>query len=163
MSARTDLYRLYVLVFVSCAMSLLLAVYPVNPAYKGLRPEVVCLMVIFWITSVPQHFGVLFAWSIGLWQDIVEGVVWGAHATSLGIMAYVCLVAYQRIKNFSIWHQTIWIFVLVGFHQVIVNWVQGLAGYKAQPLDLILSSIVSALCWPLLFVSITRIQAKYRL
>ncbi len=154
---------LLTLVAITFILAIFVAIYPFSDVFTELRPEFVCLLVIYWVTNVPQNFGVLFAWCVGLIQDVVEGIPWGAHAMALAIVAYVCLVAYQRIKNYSVWHQTLWVFVLVGFHQVIVNWVQGLAGYDTTPKTLLLSAMVSALFWPILFISIMRIRVKHRL
>lgn len=153
----------YVIVIISLCIAMFVAIYPMSDRYSELRPELLCLLVIYWVTHAPQNFGVLFAWSVGLAQDVIEGVAWGAHAMALSIVAYICLVAYQRIKNYSVWHQSIWVFIFVGFHQVTVNWVQGLAGYDATPKELILSAMVSALFWPVLFVSLMRIRLIYRL
>lgn len=154
---------LYVLVFMSCVVALFVAIYPMSVNFAELRPELICLLVIYWITSTPQYFGVFFAWCIGLLQDVIEGTVWGAHALALAIVAYICMAAYRRMKNYSVWHQTLWVFVLVGFHQVITNWVQSLAGYEATTKVLVLSSVVSALFWPLLCVTLFRLRLKYRL
>ena len=154
---------LYFLVCVSYMLALFVALYPLSVGFAELRPELVCLLVIYWIISTPQYFGVLFAWGVGLTQDVVEGTVWGAHALALAIVAYICIVAHQRIKNYSVWHQTLWVFVLVGFHQVITNWVQSLAGYEATTKVLVLSAVVSALFWPLLSITLFRLRLKHRL
>lgn len=154
---------LYTLVFLSLALGMMVAIYPLSTSFSALRPELVCLLIIYWVTHTPQYFGVLFAWTVGLTQDILEGVTWGGHALALSIVAYICLVAYQRIKNYSVWHQTLWVFVLVGFHQVIVNWVQSIAGYKSSPTALVLSAIVTALFWPPVYVGLSRIRSIYRL
>lgn len=154
--------RFYLVALTSFAIALLIAIYPLSTGYSGLRPEFVCLLVIYWLISAPQYFGVFFSWMIGMAQDLIEGIVWGGHALALSIVAYICMVAYQRIKSYSLWHQTLWVFVLVGFHQVTVNWIQGLAGYRATPADLILSTIVSALFWPPLYLGMGRLRLRYR-
>lgn len=149
--------RIYTLVGISVALGLLVSVYPLDPSFNSLRPEVLCLLVIYWVTHLPLRLGIFFAAAIGLLQDIVEGAVWGAHATGLAIVAYVCIRAYQRIKNYSVWHQALWIFVFVGIHQVLVNWFQGVAGYRQLPVDLVISTAISALFWPLVYLGVNRI------
>lgn len=152
--------RLYSLIAASVALGLLFSVYPLDPGFNSLRPELLCLLVIYWVTNLPLRLGVFFATAIGLLQDIVEGVVWGAHAAALAMVAYVCIRAYQRIKNYSVWHQALWIFVFVGIHQVIVNWFQGMAGYRQPPIDLLISTAISALFWPLIYLGINRIALR---
>lgn len=134
-----------------------------SPSYSSLRPELVCLLVIYWVTNLPQYMGVIYAWSVGLAQDVIAGGVWGGHAMALAIVAYICLVSFQRIKNYSVWHQSLWVFILVGLHQVIVNWIQGLLGYRSDPFHVILSTTISAMFWPVLYIGVTRIRFIYRM
>ncbi len=155
--------RLYWLVGLSLLLATFAAIFPLDPRYAELRPELMCVFVIYWVVHAPQHMGVTLAWMVGLLQGVLEGVTWGGHAVALAIVAYICIVAQRRIKNYSLWHQTIWIFVLVGFHQVMVNWFQGLAGYKSSPQGLILSTSVSALFWPLVSILLLRVRLAYRL
>ncbi|MFL0810162.1 MAG: rod shape-determining protein MreD [Agarilytica sp.] len=153
----------FVLVFASVLLATFFSIYPIPETLASLRPELMCLLVIYFITSYPQNFGIVFGWAVGLLLDVFEGGVWGAHALALTLIAYICIGAHQRIKNYSIWHQTLWMFVLVGIHQVIVNWVQGLAGYETDTVFLVLSAALSALLWPPLFLVLTRIRLHYRL
>lgn len=154
---------LFTLVVLSCLVALLVAVFPLPYGYASLRPEMVCLLVLYWVMYAPEHVGVFMAFAIGLLQDVVEGTVWGAHALALTVLAYICLVSYQRIRSYSLWHQTLWVFVLVGTHQVLVNWVQGLAGYHAGVSQMLLPTVFSALCWPLVIYTLNQLRRRYRL
>ncbi len=153
---------LHILVLITSLFGLLAAIFPVAESYKTMRPEFLCLLVIYWITASPQRLGVVYAWGVGMAQDIIEGVVWGAHGMALALVAYVCLVSYQRIRNYSVWHQSLWVFILVGAHQVIVNWIQGMLGYHSDAQGLLLSIFSSAFFWPILFLGLRRLQRVYR-
>jgi len=148
-------------VVVSLLLANLLAVFPLSRDFALLRPEFVCLLVIYWVMYAPQYVSMSYAWVIGLTQDVVEGYVWGAHALSLTVVAYICLVSYQRIRNYSIWHQAIWVFILVGVHQVLCSWVQGIAGYKLSFASLLLPTMISALFWPVLTAILLRLKKLY--
>lgn len=156
-------YLIHGVILGSIFLGLVFAVFPLPVKAGALRPEFICLLCIFWVTNMPQYVGIFYAWCIGLMQDIVEGTVWGAHAMALAIVAYICIMAYQRIKNYSIWHQALWIFVLVGFHQVIVNWIQSMAGYHNDTVSLLVSTAISAVFWPLVFVLISKLLSLYRI
>ncbi|WNO09575.1 rod shape-determining protein MreD [Teredinibacter sp. KSP-S5-2] len=151
-----------VFVLLTTLVGLLAAIFPLSSSLKPLRPELLCLLVIYWVIWAPQKVGILYAWLVGLVQDIVEGVVWGGHAMALALVAYVCVVSYQRIRSYSVWHQSLWVFVLVGVHQVVVNWIQGLAGYHSPAQVLLLSILSSAMFWPLLFICLRQLQRLYR-
>ncbi len=152
----------FVLLIASLITGLLIAVMPLASQFSLLRPELVCLLVIYWVMSAPQHLGVAYAWVVGLLQDIIEGTVWGGHALALSVIAYICLVSYQRIRSYAIWHQAVWVFIFVGTHQVIVNWVQGLAGYHGSVYLLLVPAVVSALCWPVVYLGLGRLRLTYR-
>ena len=151
------------LMTIAMLFALLISVAPIGHMFVLFRPEIVCLVVIYWLLQAPLHLGVGFAASVGLFQDVIEGSVWGAHMMALAVVGYVCTVSYQRFKNYSTWHQTIWILVLVGIHQNIVNWVQGMQGYRTDTFILLLSTAVSALFWPLLKVGLGKVQRIYRI
>lgn len=153
----------HVFILFTLIVGLLVAVYPIPHEAAVIRPELVCLLVIFWVTSLPQYMGIFYAWCIGLLQDIVEGAVWGAHAMALAVVAYICIMAYQRIKNYAVMHQTMWVFVLVGFHQVLVNWIQSMASYHGTTFDLLVSTAMSAIFWPVVYITINRLLDLYRL
>ena len=99
---------------------------------------------------MPHLFGIGTAWCIGLLQDVVVDGVWGANALALAIVAYVCQMSYRRLRTYGIAQQTIWVFVLVGVHQLFVNWVHSMDGYSMPARMMILSTAVSAAMWPLM-------------
>lgn len=144
-------------------LALLIAIYPLSPAVSVYRPEVLCLVVIYWVLHSPHQFGVGMAWFVGLLQDLVEDGVWGGHALALALVAYICIMSYQRLRSYSLGQQTFWIFVFVGIHQLFVNWIQGLDGYGGPARHMAVSALVSAACWPLLVNCMRLLQRRYRI
>ena len=134
---------------ISVFVGLLLSIYPLPAHYAWFRPEFLALLCIFLGLFCPYRFGVIMAWCVGLIQDLVCGGIWGAHALSLAFVTYVCLCSYQRLCSYGLVQQTLWVFVLVGIHRISVNWVQGFVGYSAPVQMIVLPTLVSALCWPL--------------
>ncbi len=153
----------WTLVIGSMLLALLVAIVALPKQYMWLRPEAVCLVMLYWALYTPQYLGVCSAWCLGLAQDVVEGSVWGAHALALSLVAYIAQVSYQRLCAYAIWQQCFWVFVLVGLHQIFVNWMQGLDGF-AGPIHLVmLPTIISALCWPLLAHVLHRVRRFHHL
>jgi len=143
--------------------SLILAVFPLSMELRWFRPEFIALLVIYWVTTLPEHFGVGFAWCAGILLDIVQGSVIGEHALALVVVAYVCQLSYQRIRNYGVWKQACWVFVLVGIHQLFCNWVHSLSGYTASPRVFLLPAFVSALLWPLVMIFFERLRLNFRI
>ncbi len=155
--------RPIVLLVSSLLIGLFVAIMPLPGGLAMFRPELVCMLVLYWVMSSPEHLGLGFAWCVGLLQDMLELGVWGAHALALTLLAYICLASYQRIRSYSVWHQSMWVFVLVGMHQVVISWVHNLAGYEKQAQELIIPTVISALCWPLLIFLFHRLRLRYRI
>jgi rod shape-determining protein MreD len=153
----------YSMVVVSILLGYLFMLFPLAPNYQMLRPELVCLLLIYWVMSVPQHIGVTFAFFVGLVQGVLEQSVWGAHAFALASVAFFCAGAYKRIRNYGLWQQVLWVFILVGVHQVLVNLILSFMGYQARPGQLLSSIVISALFWPPLVVALRKFRQHFRL
>jgi rod shape-determining protein MreD len=155
----------YYFLFVVCslAVAFLVAVYPLPMNWSVYRPELVCVVIIYWVLHKPYNIGVGIAWCVGLVQDIVEDAVWGAHALALAVVAYICLMSYRRLRSYSLGQQSVWVFVFVGIHQLMVNWIQSLSGYGSPVWYLSVSALITAFCWPFLVIALDRLQRFYRL
>lgn len=151
----------HLMVALTIVFALFVTIFPKPWVLSSVQPELVCLLVIYWIFSVPQHLGLSFAVLVGFVQDIIEQSVLGGHSIALAVTAYICLTSYQRFISYSIWHQTLWIFVLVGVHQVIATWMTGLFGYRTDIFALLLPVVVTGLLWPILTLAMRTL--RYRL
>jgi len=149
-------------ILLSFALALLLSVYPLPDAWQWFRPEFVALLVIYWVTALPDRIGVGAAFVVGLLQDLVENAVPGQHALALVALSYVCLLSYQRIRNYALWQQSAWVFILIGIHQLFWNWVHSLAGPAAQSLIFLVPALVSALLWPFVLMLMQGIRLRSR-
>ena len=153
----------FVVINISIALALLFCIFPMPQAWAWFRPAFVCLVVIYWAIALPQLFGVGAAWLVGLVQDVVEYSTLGQHALALMAVAYVCHLSYQRIRNYALWQQSAWVFVLVGIHQLFWNWVHSLHGSTASPLYFLLPALVSALAWPIILVLLEWARLRFRI
>ena len=108
----------FLVFLVSLLAALLVAVYPLSPAVSVYRPELLCLVVIYWVLHSPHQLGVGVAWCVGLLQDLVEDGVWGGHALALALVAYIGIMSYRRLRTYSMTQQMFWVFVFVGIHQL---------------------------------------------
>lgn len=142
--------NLYFVIALSFVIALILSVYPLPMDMRWWRPEFVLVVAIFWIFFMPLTVSFTFLCVLGLFQDLLEGVPFGQHSLGLVIVAYICILSYQRVRNFSIWRQAGWVFVLVGVAQLTDNWVQGMAGRPLSGVEFLYPALTSALVWPAL-------------
>lgn len=150
------------LVAVSFLLAMLLSILPLPIDWAWFRPEFVALLVIYWVMALPDRMGVGIAFAVGLVQDVVENATLGQHALALVAVAYVCVLSYQRIRNYALWQQSAWVFVLVGIHQLFWNWVHSLNGPAAQSLVFLVPALVSALLWPIVLIAMEALRLRTR-
>lgn len=151
------------LILVTFVVALLLAIFPVGADSGWLRPEFVAMLVIYWVMVMPQQSSIFLIWCLGCVLDLLEGVSLGQHAMAMMVLAYVCLLSYQRMRNYTLWHQTFFVFVLIGLHQLVDNWVHSLRGSAAQSLVFLLPAFTSALLWPLVWLCLEKLRVRYRI
>jgi len=153
----------YLVILASFAVAFVLAVYPLPMEWRWWRPEFVLLVAIFWISVFPLTISLFFLCFLGLFQDLLEGVPFGQHSLSLVIVSYICILSYQRVRNFALWKESCWVFVLVGLAQLPDNWVQSMTGRPLAGLLFLAPAFSSALIWPLLRMLLDRISRHYRI
>lgn len=153
----------YVILWISLAIALVLSVFPLPVSWAWFRPEFVALVAIYWGIVFPQYFGLGTAWLVGLVQDVVEYSLLGQHALALVAVVYVCHLSYQRIRNYALWQQSAWVFILVGIHQLFWNWVHSLQGNAATPIYFLLPALISALAWPMLLIMMEWVRLRFRI
>ncbi len=137
-------------IIVSYVLAILADIFPLPAVLVWFRPEWVCLVTIHWVLRFPHHVGMGTAWLAGFALDIIGGGIWGGNALALAVVAYICQMAYQRLRSYSLYQQALWVFVLVGVYQLFFNWIQALNGYSAPVHYMLISTTVSAACWPVL-------------
>lgn len=134
----------------SLLVAAILAVMPLDQSLVWWRPEWISIVLIYWIVALPERVGLLTALVTGLFVDVMEGAVLGQNMLSLTVLAVLSRFAYQRFRVFALLQQASIVFLLVGIHQLIAQWLQGLQGGAAPGFRFLLPALVSALLWPIL-------------
>ncbi len=116
-----------------------------------LRPEWVTLVLIYWVITLPHRVGIIIAWVVGMLMDLLSGSLLGQHAIAFVIVAFVVIRFYQRLRMFSLWQQSIFIFAVVGMNQLINLWIATFAGTAEWTFWYLLPSLISALVWSWVF------------
>ncbi len=140
---------IYTQVILSFLFAFCCMIIPINPNYKWLRPDLVTLLLIYWVANVPNRFGVIFAFGIGLLFDLISGMIFGAMGLTLAIIAFLTMNLRLRLQIYRPWQKFIVIMLLVAASQLIRLWIQIIIGHPPATFIYWLSSIISALTWPL--------------
>lgn len=145
------------------AVALLLSIYPLPLDYRWYRPELLTLLLIYWVLAMPQQFGPVMWCALGLLQDLVSGSVLGQHALGAIVIGYLCALTYQRIRNYTLWQQACWVFLVCGIAAFIEQWIYSLQGGVSSGLKFLSPVLVSALLWPLLVFFLDQLRVRFRI
>lgn len=155
-------FNLYLVMALSFLLALVLSVYPLPMDMRWWRPEFVLVVAIYWMFFMPLTVSFLFLCALGLFQDLLEGVPFGQHGLGLVIVGYICILSYQRVRNFSLGRQSAWVFVLIGIAQLTDNWVQGMAGRPLSGIEFLYPALTSAFIWPLCWSWLNRLTHRHQ-
>jgi rod shape-determining protein MreD len=153
----------HLLIIASFLVALVVSVYPLPLGWRWWRPEFVLVVAIYWMMVFPETISLFFLAAVGLFQDLLESVPLGQHSLSLIVVAYICIQSYQRVRNFALWKETVWVFVLVGVAQLSNSWVQGMAGRPLPGLIFLAPALLSALLWPVTRIGFDWLSSRYRI
>lgn len=110
----------------SLLVALSLEVTPLPADLSPWRPPWLALTAIYWALAYPRRYGLAVAWIAGLVLDVLKGGVLGQHALAMTVATWLTLRFHLRLRVFPVWQQTAAVGALIGVHQFLVFWVDGL-------------------------------------
>ena len=149
------------LVWVSVSLAAVLSLLPMPEILATGRPAWVPLVVIFWILALPQHYGLFFAWAVGLVMDVLYGTVFGQGAMAMLFMALAVNQLHRRLKMYPWWQQCFMVLVIVGLYQLTTLWIGNATGRLNPSLLYLLPSVTSALLWPWLAALLHSLRRRF--
>lgn len=153
----------WLVILATFIVAMLLSVYPLPFAWRWWRPEFVLMVAIYWIFTQPLRLSLLALCLIGIFQDVLEGTPLGQHGLALVIVAYIGLLSWQRVRNYSLWQQSCWVFVLIAISQLTDAWVQAMSGLPVSGLEFLIPAFASACFWPVCYLTLEFICRRYQI
>lgn len=150
-------------IVISFLVAFILSVTSFGYQWRWFRPEFTLLLLIYWSMFAPEYFGLLSAWCVGLAMDLLALYPLGFHAMGTLLVSYIAFSIYRRIRNYILWHQAVWVFLLVAVFQLFSNWLGGFFGKAVDSLIFLIPAFLSALLWPLLVVVLGRLRIQFHL
>ena len=151
-----------VLLIFSFVLAFFLSAIPLFETLSFYRPEWVVVLMIYWSVYYPQHIGLFAAWLIGLMLDLVLMVPLGYHALGMVLITYIVHMVYRRFRHYVLWHQSLWVFVLVGVFGLFENWLGSFWGRQEDGYYLVRAGI-TALLWPILVLIMDQLRMRLHL
>ncbi len=149
-------------VWISLIVAGLLSIVPLPDWASIARPAWVPMVVAYWILALPERFGLLFAFFVGILLDVFIGQLFGVSAMGMVLLAFTVMGLHRRLRMFPIWQQSFMIFVIVGCYQLLNLWIRSAMGRAAPSLWYLLPSISSAVLWPWIMVILRFLRRYFR-
>jgi rod shape-determining protein MreD len=143
-------------------VALILTIMPLPDWIRYLRPDWVGLVLIYWCLALPERVGVFTGWIMGLLVDLLTGTLFGQHALSLTVIAYLTLKFHQRVRLFPVWQQAFIVLVLLVLHQLLALWISRIIGRPGVPLYFWLPSVLGMLIWPFIHGMLRGLRRGFR-
>ncbi len=149
-------------IVMSFIMALMLMALPM-PDWAGIwRPAWVALVLIYWCMALPERIGIMVAFTLGIFLDVLSGTLLGQNALALSVVAFITLQFYQRVRVLPLWQQGVTVFGLAFIHQVLILWINGIQGMPVSFSAYWASPLISMVLWPWIFVVLRDLRRKYQ-
>lgn len=156
-------FRAYFAICVTFGVAMILAIMPMPRDFFWLRPHWMTLILIYWVMFLPNFVGVISAFVVGLFLDLLHGTVLGSTALVLAIIVFLAAMIQPRIKQFKFWQQLTVVMVLLALEQLIYLWLQLFLGRATITEGYWWATCSSVVAWFLLLPLLQAYQKKLNL
>jgi len=147
------------IVIATFLLASLFSIVTVPHDFLWVRPEFSLLVLCYWVLALPEKYGVIFAFFVGLIQDIFWASVLGTHIFLYIISAALILFSYKRLRMMGVWQQAFLIFfVLLGSQ--IIKFFLGHFRIEMPIMNMLIQALIGALLWPWMMVALRGLRRK---
>lgn len=122
---------------------------PLSGFALAIRPDFFALVLLYWAIHQPRWIGIGVAWACGLLTDVVEANLFGQHALAYAILGFSASYFHRRVLRFPLWQQALHVLGLLIVAQIVVLVLRLMSGATVPTAAMLLSSVSSALIWPI--------------
>ena len=133
-------------------IAMILMLMPLPDWARPFRPEWLALALIYWSMSLPKNVGVGFAWMLGLCVDVIQGALLGQHALGFAITAYIAIRFHQRVRNYPLHQQAMFVGMILLPYMSISLWILGILGEDPKSWLYWAPVITSVVLWPWIYL-----------
>lgn len=135
---------------------------PMPISADAFRPNWTLLVLIYWSIALPNRVNVLFAWLMGFCIDVLLGSVLGINAFATALVVYVSANNFQKIRNFSLWQQSLIIGLLTALYHLTIFWVQRFILEIDFSIGYLKPVVTSAAIWTVIFLLLRKVRRQFR-
>lgn len=146
----------------SIVFGLMLQIMPMPILVDPYRPDWVFLIIAYWSLALPSRVSVGVAFLNGLILDVLLGTPLGVHSLALSIVVFILAANYLRLRNYSVWQQSIIIGLLATLYHILVFWILRLLTDIQFNFELLWPVLTGVLLWPWIFSLLRKMRRQFR-
>jgi rod shape-determining protein MreD len=147
----------------SIIIALVLQIMPMPAVVDLYRPDWVLLVLSYWALALPNRVNVGVAFFNGLILDILLGTSMGVHSFAMSLCIYVLAANHKRLRNYSVWQQSIIIGIMTALYNLVNFWLQHLLTDIYFLIDYLWPVASAMIIWPWLFWLLRKVRRQLRL
>lgn len=151
------------IITLSIIVALVLQIMPMPLVADQFRPDWVVLVLGYWALALPGRVSVGVAFLCGLTLDVLLGTSLGVHSFAMCICIFVLGANYQRLRNYSLWQQSVVIGILVALYHLVVFWLQHLQTEVNFLFTYLWPVLTSMAMWFWVFLLLRKIRRHFRI
>jgi rod shape-determining protein MreD len=135
--------------FIGLSLILALALEMLPVGRHAASPDLLALVLVFWIVHQPQRVGVGLGFLFGLLIDVHEGAVLGQHALAYTLLAFFAVSMHRRLLWFSVPAQALQILPLFAAAHGVSLATRLIVGGMFPGWSVMLAPVFEAMLWPI--------------
>jgi rod shape-determining protein MreD len=145
------------------AMSLLAMLVPLPSVLQPFKPYWPALVLLYWALESGDRVSLGLAFLVGLFADLLDGVLLGEQAMRLTALVFIVLRFRSRLRFFPMWQQTLAVLALLLNDRILLLIVRAFAGESTPTFSWWFSPFVGAALWPFLFLLLDDLRIRLRI
>ncbi len=123
-------------------------------------PDIVALVLVFWVVHQPRRIGIGVAFIFGLFMDVQQSALLGQHALSYTVMCFGAVAMHRRLLWFSVPSQAVQVLPLFMTAHALQILVRLLSGAAMPGMGILLAPLLEAFLWPIVSILLLAPQRR---
>jgi rod shape-determining protein MreD len=112
----------------------------------------------YWSVAIPERVGIFYAWTTGLFTDVLTGQLFGHHALTYTLVIYACLKLHKRLRQYPLIQQAVFIFFCLLLSQLLFFFLKNMQHPAHLNSDFWLPILAGTVCWPLIYTVLQSVR-----
>jgi rod shape-determining protein MreD len=123
-------------------------------------PDIVALVLVFWVVHQPRRIGIGIAFMFGVCMDVQQAALLGQHALSYTVVCFCAVAMNRRLLWFSVPSQAVQVLPLFAMAQALQLLMRMGSGGIFPSWTVFVAPLMEAALWPLVSIVLLAPQRR---